>query len=982
MINGSSVKPYVIKSKLPWHVIGTVAFVIDSDSLKNRLDIGIDAWRWEVYKTQTSSTADISEEARYSVCDRLEEHRIVKRYYKCTDNHEFKRQILAIYPPGHQCKSRKNPYEFCRGNILISYISPSETSVIKPCSKVRTYKSVLDQVKRNMQTGKGPTRASFEVEKKFGGLENIPNQSLVPRRSKAFEENRKMKKKQPEDPLKQLLIKQREEGRTGHPIIKRILFDTNSYTITLMTDLAVENIANFCCTENTKYKTSLNFDFTFELLKEPPFYALVSTYKNTSLYVKNTQRCPTLLGPVLLCHKRNEEIVQSFLDALTEKCQGLRSYLQVIGCDGEKSLINAGCATFPAAVMLLCSNHAKQNIKEKLKDLVGDIELRKTVYTSIFGNEFTVGLVYSDSFKEFDLRLEHLCKKWEVNPKLQSFCQYFQVHKADQFRYHIIKCVVQHTGIVDTIDLFTTNATECINSLLKSWEKKKQDPYNFAVSYENIIENQESNILRAFVGLESTFKVREEFKNYSMDFNDYAAKSMSEKQELRKKVANIVVDRKRYNEVLKFQTGKSAIKKMRENIEHGLSGNKEGQSLPDYVRTYSEGTRRFQIKNLCDKPTELKNQFYSIEQEVPRMMIDAIHQIRPDYSIESIKGTVTKALRLAAQNEIQKGFSTEKRFVKSTSGEMPHVVTVSQNGSIKCDKSCKHFKEEQYCAHVLSVAISEDLLQPYIKYLSQSKEMSLNDVASLNVKRNEVGRKKAIRSRAPIIPKMQSSSYQRNTYCELDTKNAFPTLNMLPLHQATNTMYANIPVATPEAIQPPYSMLYRSIQNPITLQQQSNIDMRFNSYISQERNHNVQGYVFLGAHSTINENQFVLSSLSSCDARVSSCYGCDRPLKIIMADGSKRIPDPPFDLVLITKMRREYRKDGEIRKSSEFRNVYFHAQMTGAVRFACVRQKVNLNEKSIQIDSRMLPILNAVHVGFLTFTLKLDHLVNSIQKVN
>ena len=169
--------------------------------------------------------------------------------------------------------------------------------------------------------------------------------------------------------------------------------------------------------------------------------------------------------------------------------------------------------------------------------------------------------------------------------------------------------------------------------------------------------------------------------------------------------------------------------------------------------------------------------------------------------------------------------------------------------------------------------------------------MSLNDVASLNVKRNEVGRKKAIRSRAPIIPKMQSSSYQKNTYCELDTKNSFPTLNMLPLHQATNTMYGNIPVPAPEAIQPPYSMFYRSIQNPITLQQQSNIDMRFNSYISQERNHNGQGYVFLGAHSTINENQFVSSSLSSCDACLSSCYGCVRPLEIIMVDGSKRIPD-------------------------------------------------------------------------------------------
>ena len=211
LINGSSVKPYDIKSKLPWHVIGTVAFVIDSDSLKNRLDIGIDAWRWEV-----SSTADISEEVSYSVCDRFEEHRIVKRYYKCTDNHEFKGQILAIYPPGYQCKLRKNPCEFYRGNILISYISPSQTFFIKPCSKEGTYKSVLDKVKRNMQTGNGPTRTSFEIEMKFGALENVPNQSLVPRRSQAFEENRKLKKKQPEDSLKQLLIKQREEGRTGH----------------------------------------------------------------------------------------------------------------------------------------------------------------------------------------------------------------------------------------------------------------------------------------------------------------------------------------------------------------------------------------------------------------------------------------------------------------------------------------------------------------------------------------------------------------------------------------------------------------------------------------------------------------------------------------------------------------------------------------------------------------------------------------------
>ena len=97
--------------------------------------------------------------------------------------------------------------------------------------------------------------------------------------------------------------------------------------------------------------------------------------------------------------------------------------------------------------------------------------------------------------------------------------------------------------------------------------------------------------------------------------------------------------------------------------------------------------------------------------------------------------------------------------------------------------------------------------------------------------------------------------------------------------------------------------------------------MRFNSYIDQERNYNVQGYVFLCAHNTINENQFVLSSLSSCDAHESSCHGFDRSFKIIMADRSKQIPNPLFDLVLITEMRREYCSDGEFRKSPGFCNV-------------------------------------------------------------
>ena len=109
--------------------------------------------------------------------------------------------ISNLSPIRFRCKSHKNSTKFCRGNILISYIIPSETSIIKPFSKVRIYKSVLDKVKRNIQVENIPTRASFQIEKKFGSLENIPNQSLVPRGSQAFEENHKRKQETTREPF-------------------------------------------------------------------------------------------------------------------------------------------------------------------------------------------------------------------------------------------------------------------------------------------------------------------------------------------------------------------------------------------------------------------------------------------------------------------------------------------------------------------------------------------------------------------------------------------------------------------------------------------------------------------------------------------------------------------------------------------------------------------------------------------------------------
>ena len=82
---------------------------------------------------------------------------------------------------------------------------------------------------------------------------------------------------QPRDPeiLQNLAVRQKEEARTGDAIIRKIIFDGDSYTVVLFSGTSINNIANYCCTQNDNCSSPLSFDFTFELSRNPPLFALV-----------------------------------------------------------------------------------------------------------------------------------------------------------------------------------------------------------------------------------------------------------------------------------------------------------------------------------------------------------------------------------------------------------------------------------------------------------------------------------------------------------------------------------------------------------------------------------------------------------------------------------------------------------------------------------------------------------------------------------
>ena len=122
-------------------------------------------------------------------------------------------------------------------------------------------------------------------------------------------------------------------------------------------------------------------------------------------------------------------------------------------------------------------------------------------------------------------------------------------------------------------DKFCNNSIEAINKLIKHWQNyKKIDLYSFANEYEELIECQESDVLRTYLGLNGPYVVRKEFTNHKKVFNiEYASLSINEKQEIKKFLLNIPVDLKSLTNVSSFRASQNALKNVRTNTAKVIS---------------------------------------------------------------------------------------------------------------------------------------------------------------------------------------------------------------------------------------------------------------------------------------------------------------------------------------------------------------------------------------------------------------------------
>ena len=166
----------------------------------------------------------------------------------------------------------------------------------------------------------------------------------------------------------------------------------------------------------------------------------------------------------------------------------------------------------------------KRNIKAELRELEVRESMQQIVVSDIFGQQIgsqdVEGLVNSDSDVEFEKGYDIISQKWKgLDSKegglMHIFVTWFHRYKYSVIKKTMLKSVRRNAGLGDPPTLFTTNASESVNSLLKNrMDYKKNELSEFLDKLKSLIDNQEKEMEKAIIG-RGKYELCEQFKRKS-----------------------------------------------------------------------------------------------------------------------------------------------------------------------------------------------------------------------------------------------------------------------------------------------------------------------------------------------------------------------------------------------------------------------------------------------------------------------------------
>ena len=367
--------------------------------------------------------------------------------------------------------------------------------------------------------------------------------------------------------------------------------------------------------------------------------------------------------------------------------------LRAFGTDGEKALADAFSHEFHYAVHLTCFIHCRRNIKSQLQLLGYPDCASKEVLDDIFGcqhgNTFSEGLVDSSTEDEFSHKLEVLEKRWNEVEKMYGaqpgFYEWFTRNKMTTIMQTMMKPVREEAGLGSPPEPFTTNASETVNSIIKSHVSYKPSQLmELTEKLREAIDEQEREVERAVIG-RGKFRFKEEYQHLQVAETRWFKMKPEQRQAHLRKVATASVN---------TSTSDISDDVTETGGDSSLTKDVSPLSLSLDVSSVSEGIAVPLpcLQGIWNKATELLN--------TPRAVTSA------------------------------PGHPEEAKMVMSSSGQRPHLVLPCKGSRFKCDSDCLNFKSLGICSHTLVVAELNKSLQEFVTSFKKSKRKpSFSEVA-------------------------------------------------------------------------------------------------------------------------------------------------------------------------------------------------------------------------------------------------------------
>ena len=429
----------------------------------------------------------------------------------------------------------------------------------------------------------------------------------------------------------------------------------------LARDRQLDDLVRFCTIPEGS--SVLTADPTFNLGQ---FDVTPTSYNHCLLRSVRTGNSPVFIGPTLIHYKKTFHTYLFFASTLI----GLRRQLEALrafGTDGEKPLSDAFSHEFRYAVHLTCFNHCRQNIKREMQQLGYPESLISDVLNDIFGHQegstFFEGLVDSSNEEEFESKLAMLKDQWEEKENIHGtktgFYNWFVQNKANVMKSTMLKTVRTEAGLGSPPRIFTTNASETTNSIIKSHVSHKSCRLmEFVTHLKDIVDEQEREVERAVLR-RGKFQFKDEYLHLEVDENHWFAMSQEQRLAHLKKVSVAQVN----------ELTQSHSKSLSMNISD--------------------------VEALVN---------------IPFPCLEGIWKKAAD--LITTPGNITPA----------PGNSPEVKMVTSYSGQRPHLVMPCKSGMYKCDSDCLNYKSMGLCSHVVAVAELQNCLPRLISAYGKSKK--------------------------------------------------------------------------------------------------------------------------------------------------------------------------------------------------------------------------------------------------------------------